>query len=514
MVFEVEITNLMGEILATTRSDRAGEGPSGGDPLVFQNYSGLQVEIPLADSRTARMTCALANPVVQHLFFDGTADGDSVQWKIGALGRMLRVYYRGESQPVFWGPILMATADMAQGTYEINAHDPTLRLKHHYANFSDPQLVGDPGDPDPPDTPQDYRTVRDLIIAAQNLGSQSSYPDLGIKEDGSNDARITPWVVVTDATGGNFTLTVNGQTTGTIAYNASAATVVTALEALSNVDPGEATVEKPSAGVWGIFFTGDPADLDYPVTLDATGLTGDTASTISRATQQIERGSNVWDEVTQIRDARYGPDLEFEPRDDLGLNANGWSLYCQMNTYERQGTDRYASVVFRFDDTANANLSNLVWEPSGDQVKNQVTIVKPDTTHRLFGHDLSAWLDVGIYAAWENPIGGNAGAASDEALQDFANDYVKAQARPPQFVTITPRLHAGSGTPALRYLDPYELGDEVRVIGEKGYLSVDERCRITKVTLRQADAANNVQEELELVPAVTSDSNVTSGLDS
>jgi YD repeat-containing protein len=39
--------------------------------------------------------------------------------------------------------------------------------------------------------------------------------------------------------GGTFTLTFDGQTTSAINYNASAATVLAALEALSNIDPGE-----------------------------------------------------------------------------------------------------------------------------------------------------------------------------------------------------------------------------------------------------------------------------------
>src|SRR3954470_25073905 len=39
-------------------------------------------------------------------------------------------------------------------------------------------------------------------------------------------------------TGGTFTLTFNGATTATIAYNAAAAAVTTALEALPNIGPG------------------------------------------------------------------------------------------------------------------------------------------------------------------------------------------------------------------------------------------------------------------------------------
>lgn len=42
-------------------------------------------------------------------------------------------------------------------------------------------------------------------------------------------------------TGGTFTLTYNGATTAAIAYNAAAAAVVTALEALPNIGPGNVT---------------------------------------------------------------------------------------------------------------------------------------------------------------------------------------------------------------------------------------------------------------------------------
>ena len=44
--------------------------------------------------------------------------------------------------------------------------------------------------------------------------------------------------------GGTFTLTYNGQTTAAIAYNATAAQVQSALEALNNVAPGDVVVTK------------------------------------------------------------------------------------------------------------------------------------------------------------------------------------------------------------------------------------------------------------------------------
>jgi hypothetical protein len=62
--------------------------------------------------------------------------------------------------------------------------------------------------------------------------------------------------VVVDASSGNFTLTFNGQTTGSILYNANAAAVLAALEALSNIAPGDVVVTSPTTSTWVIEFRG------------------------------------------------------------------------------------------------------------------------------------------------------------------------------------------------------------------------------------------------------------------
>lgn len=56
------------------------------------------------------------------------------------------------------------------------------------------------------------------------------------------------------ATGGTFTLTVDGQTTAAIAYNASASAVKSALEALSTVDTVTVTGVGSAADPWVIVF--------------------------------------------------------------------------------------------------------------------------------------------------------------------------------------------------------------------------------------------------------------------
>jgi hypothetical protein len=55
-------------------------------------------------------------------------------------------------------------------------------------------------------------------------------------------AEVQTVTITGTPTGGTFTLTYSGQTTGTIAYNAAAAAVLAALEALSNLAPGDVAV--------------------------------------------------------------------------------------------------------------------------------------------------------------------------------------------------------------------------------------------------------------------------------
>jgi len=80
--------------------------------------------------------------------------------------------------------------------------------------------------------------------------------------------------------GGDFTLTYSAQTTAAIAYDAAAAAVQSALEALSNIAPGEVTVTGgpgPSTP-WVVEFSGGTLDLTDVVlmTANAAGLTGGT----------------------------------------------------------------------------------------------------------------------------------------------------------------------------------------------------------------------------------------------
>ncbi|MFD1657003.1 phage tail protein [Streptomyces caeni] len=88
------------------------------------------------------------------------------------------------------------------------------------------------------------------------------------------------------ATAGTITITFGGQTTGSIAYNATAAAVQTALEALPNIDPGDVTVTGgPLPATVSISFAGQYLGTDVPeVTVTPSGLTGGTV-TVATTTQ-------------------------------------------------------------------------------------------------------------------------------------------------------------------------------------------------------------------------------------
>lgn len=86
-------------------------------------------------------------------------------------------------------------------------------------------------------------------------------------------------VIATGGTAGDFTLTLDGETTAAIAYNANAAAVQAALLALSNIDSGDVVCAGgplPGTAVtitWG----GQYADTDVPALVVTDNITDGTA---------------------------------------------------------------------------------------------------------------------------------------------------------------------------------------------------------------------------------------------
>jgi hypothetical protein len=98
---------------------------------------------------------------------------------------------------------------------------------------------------------------------------------------GSGVNEIQQVTIAGTPTGGTFTLTYSGQTTAAIARNATAATVDTALEALSNIGAGNVSVAGgpgPSTP-WTVTFTGTLAATNVAQMTSTSSLTGGTGGT-------------------------------------------------------------------------------------------------------------------------------------------------------------------------------------------------------------------------------------------
>lgn len=96
-------------------------------------------------------------------------------------------------------------------------------------------------------------------------------------------------------TGGTFTLTFEGQTTGTIAYNASAATVETALEGLSNIASGDVSVSGDAGGPYTVEFLQAYAATDVALlSSDGSSLTGGGTVNVVTTTQGGSGANEIW----------------------------------------------------------------------------------------------------------------------------------------------------------------------------------------------------------------------------
>lgn len=96
-------------------------------------------------------------------------------------------------------------------------------------------------------------------------------------------AEVQTVTITGSPTGGTFTLTVEGGTTAAIAYNASAATVQAALEALAGVDPGDITVTGADGGPYTLTFNAGGGNVAQ-ITASGASLTGGTSPSVAIAT--------------------------------------------------------------------------------------------------------------------------------------------------------------------------------------------------------------------------------------
>jgi hypothetical protein len=124
----------------------------------------------------------------------------------------------------------------------------------------------------------DFRNVQDRSLFDSYIGTN-------IVADGASEVQTV--TITGSPTGGSFTLTYAGQTTGAIAYNAAATAVQSALRALSNMPESGVSVTGSAGGPYTVTF----ADGANVAQMTATSsLTGGTTPGVTVATS-TEGGS-------------------------------------------------------------------------------------------------------------------------------------------------------------------------------------------------------------------------------
>lgn len=171
----------------------------------------------------------------------------------------------------------------------------------------------------------------------------------------NDDTGAESWVLQFTGTSGDYTLTFDGATTGTLARAADAADILTALEALSTVPSGGLTVEVQSGGTDGggvggpyvITTAGDLATSEYNTLSVDTDIEGGTVITLN---------DNVPDPIAyavfeEARSLLSGRDAEQEFR-NLALTSDG--IGSNRVTMDRSGLHP--------EHTAHMVTSPLAWK--------------------------------------------------------------------------------------------------------------------------------------------------------
>jgi trimeric autotransporter adhesin len=134
-------------------------------------------------------------------------------------------------------------------------------------------------------------------------------------------------------TGGTFTLTFSGNTTSAIAFDATSATLQSALQGLASIGSNNATVTGPAGGPWLVEFVGTRAAANQSaITGNGASLTGGGSQGLTVTTTTDSSGPHHWDTPANWLPAGVPADFdrvrfEFGATDCLyGLNQSGVTL--------------------------------------------------------------------------------------------------------------------------------------------------------------------------------------------
>jgi len=221
-------------------------------------------------------------------------------------------------------------------------------------------------------------------------------------------------------TSGTFTMTYNGQTTGTIAWNASAGTVEAALKTLTNIDSGDVTVTggPGASAIWICEFKGNLAGTELVLMGgDGTLLAGGHAVTVVETTPGVT-AVNEQQTLTIPADTNGGTyllTLGADPGTNLAWDANAAAIKTDLETN-----------IAAIDTVAVSGTNPYVIEFQGGQAGTDVALMICDTTLTTGGDPIVAVTATG-HAATFTPattVAGNALTVSVAETQKGASKSI------------------------------------------------------------------------------------------
>jgi hypothetical protein len=145
---------------------------------------------------------------------------------------------------------------------------------------------------------------------------------------GTGTSEVQLITITGTPTGGTFSLTFGGQTTAAIAYNATAATVQTALQGLSTIGASNALVTGSAGGPYTVTFAGALANTNTAAIVAVGTFTGGTSPAIAVTTPTGGASGQlltITDDTTGVRDLRA---LTFDIITGTGSSQNHLRFYC------------------------------------------------------------------------------------------------------------------------------------------------------------------------------------------
>jgi hypothetical protein len=132
----------------------------------------------------------------------------------------------------------------------------------------------------------DQKHTFDVSFLESNANVLSTFYKVpgGVTPTGTATNEVQTLTITGAPTGGSFSLTFNGATTPALAYNAAPAAVQTALQALSTIGAGNATVTGTAGVSYVVTFAGTLANQNVGSLVPVGTFTGGTSPAITVAT--------------------------------------------------------------------------------------------------------------------------------------------------------------------------------------------------------------------------------------